>query len=293
MNAPYNKAPNSSALCQAWYDKYFSTKPEDCVRENYTPTARSFETDIYIISFNNPVLIAYQLQCLKRFFQSPNHITVVDNNNWLHQEASERTRQFCLDAAVTYLKAPDNHYQEDAHWDPTMKLGTTMSFIWHNIAKPRGARYVGFLDHDCFLFKKTTISDLMFRNKQEWPMYGTVSQNNEKWNLHVISNFFNVGAIGNLPLDFRASYKHGLDTGGANRDILYANRNIEDYRLSHIGVRYTSEDICRKDAVQHYEIVDSRWMHMCAVSHDQRIGDGARKWDYTKGFLDGVLRVSE
>ena len=124
-------------------------------------------------------------------------------------------------------------------------------------------------------------------------MYGTVSRNLPKWNIHVIANFFRYNYVKDFQLDFRASYKHGLDTGGANYDILYHDKNIDDYILSHIGVRYTKEDICRKDAVQHYEIIDDKWVHFCATSHDQLVGDGEKKLLYARGALDFILRISE
>lgn len=283
MNVPYNKAPNSSHICAEWYERYFNTKPEGI------GTAPEGSTDIYITTFGNKWFVEYQIETLRKFFLSPFNIIIVDTNQNLHPEISTHLLEICTREKVIYLKAPDNHYQEKQFFDSTMKLGTTLSFLFHNVVKFRKPRHFGFLDHDCFLFRPTTIHNLM-RGKD---IYGTVCRNIPKWNLHVITNFFEFKAVEHLPLDFRASYRHGLDTGGANYDILYAGRNMEDYVLSHIGVRYMEEDISLKDRVQHYEVIDNRWMHMCASTHDLLAGDpgGEKKMLYTKGFLDAVLRV--
>lgn len=290
MNVPYNCAPNDSHICAAWYHRYFSTKPEECEHLNYGPMARTYETDIYITTFGNKWFAEYQIKTLRRFFLSPHKIFIIDTNQSLNPEISRHLWALCEREDVGYIKPPDNHYQEAQHFDPTLKLGTTLSWLFQNVAKKRCPRYFGFLDHDCFLFKDTTIGGDIF---PVFSMYGTVSRNLPKWNLHVITNFFTLEAVENLPLDFRASHKHGLDTGGANFDILYHKFNMEDYVLPHIGVRYTEEDICRKDAVQHYEIIDNRWFHIAATSHDLLAGDGQKKLLYARGFLDAALRISE
>lgn len=310
MNVPYNKSHSGSELVQKWMNSFFGTKPEDCDNVNYTTKAEEGSTDIYITTFgNNGFFIEYEIKTLKRFFLSPHNIIIVDTNQDLHLEISKTLKSICEREGVIYLKAPDNHYQEQQHFDSTMKLGTTLNFLHHNCVKQRQPTYFGFLDHDCFLFRPTTTDDLFIRKikntdpfayneyaTKRLDMYGTVSQNLPKWNLHVITNFFRYERFKGVPLDFRASYKHGLDTGGANRDIIpYVDNEIEDYRLSHIGIRYTNEDVGRLNSVQHYEVIDSRWMHMCASTHDLLAGDvgGERKMLYTKGFLDAVLRVSE
>lgn len=309
MNVPYNKAPNSSHICQEWYDRYFSTVPESLGGLASMPAPEG-STDIYITTFGNKdFFIEYQIKTLRRFFLSPHNIIVVDTNQDLHPEVSAAVLATCVRENVIYIKAPDNHYQEAQHWDSTMKLGTTLSLLFHNVVKVRQPEYFGFLDHDCFLFRPTTTDDLFIRKikntepfayneytQKKLDIYGTVSRNHPKWNVHVIQNFFRYEAVKNLPMDFRASHTHGLDTAGALYNIIYSSLRMEDYMLSHIGVRYTDKDISRKDAVQHYEIIDDRFMHMCASSHDLLAGDTGAvsgKMLYTKGFFDAVLRVSE
>lgn len=285
MNAPYNKPPNgdTNQAVSMWYDVYFSISPQ-------LPPARPFETDIYIVSYKNPDLISYQIRMLSRFFRSPHAIIIVDNNCGEHGDATLQVREICERENVQYLEAPDNWYQH--HFDGTQKLGTTLSFLFHNVIKYRKPKWFGFLDHDCFLFKKTTIDDLCWKNK----MYGRLSMASKNigtpWCLHVVANFFEFESVKHLPLDFRASGAYKLDTGGANFRMLFADKNMEDYRLTEELIPYP-EGVADEGRQTFYEIIDSRWFHIGNSTHDQKAGVGERKLVYAKGFLDAVLRVSK
>jgi hypothetical protein len=270
-----------------FYKNYFATSPDECPSYFYS-TTREHETDVYVIAFNNLFLAQYQIRTLRKFFQSPFNLILVDNNNWLHADESRSLLQLCIDERVTYLKAPDNYYQRPEHFDPTMKLGTTMNWLYVNCVQARRPKYFGFLDQDCFL-----VRDLDLRPWLDvWGMYGKVvrSQIDEAWTLHVTVNFYRLDFLGLRLLDFRASYPHQLDTGGANYDILYKDFRPEDYEIEHHSVRFAEQDVNRKDSVQHYEIIEGGWYHMCASSHDQLAGDGLYKLAYTKGYLDARLQ---
>lgn len=300
MKVPYNQPHTDSHIVKEAFDRLFGTKMEDCentgIVRDMTIGCNDFyrAVDVYITTFGNDWFIEYQIRLLRKLLTPNQTIIVVDTNQNLSPAISEKLRETCLRMSgenihnkVIYLKAPENHYQEQQHFDSTMKLGTTLSWLFHNVVKRRQPTYFGFLDHDCFLFRH--FDPRPYLDKKG--MYGTVSRNLPAWNLHVITNWFKLDYVEHLPLDFRASYKHQLDTGGANYDILYRDKKMEDYVLPHIGVRYTEEDICRKDAVQHHEIIDNKWFHVAATSHDQLVGDGAKKLLYTRGFLSGVLRA--
>ena len=278
----YNSPPEVE-----FYSRYFNTQVGDCENIGMDGIARDAQFDIYVITFNNPFLVEYQIKTLRRFFRPDFNLIIVDNNNWLHPESSRVIYDICLKEEVLYLKAPDNYYQHPESFDPSMKLGTTMNWLFHNVIKRRQLKYFGMMDHDCFLFKDIDLRSYL----NEKNMYGTVcrTSKSDAWNLHVTANFFRFDFVKNLPLDFRASHKHTLDTGGANYELLYRDRNINDYVLDHHGHRYADHDVNRKDSVQHYEIIDNCWFHMAASSHDQLAGDGAYKLAYAKGFLDSRL----
>ena len=273
-----------------FYWKYFAVQPEACPNHLYS-NASEKETDIYVITFNNLFLVDYQIRTLRRFFQSPFNLIIVDNNNWLYPEQSKQVLQLCVDQGVTYLKAPDNFYQtEKTFFDPSMKLGTTMNWLYQQCARVRKPKYFGYLDQDCFLVKDLDISGRLDRQG----MFGRAYRSKkipEAWTLHVTTNFYRFDFVKDYELDFRASYPYEMDTGGANYDILYCRLNYEDYVIPMQAQRFDAADVNRPGSVQHYELLaDGEWYHMCASSHDQLAGDGAYKLAYTKGYLDSRLQ---
>jgi hypothetical protein len=291
MKVPYNKSPVQSDLVAAWYKHYFETKAHECLHIGGFKEKHDFAgmTDIYITSFGNNFFIDYQIKTIRKFWKNHENceIIVVDNNHQENAHISEELYDFCLHNAhygVAYIKPPHNHYQEKQHFDPSMKLGTTLSWLFHNVVKVRKPEMFFFLDQDCFIFREFNAKTALYAG-----MYGTVCENKPKWNIHVTQCGFKYDFVKDLPLDFRPSWKHGLDTGGANYDILYANKNIEDYRLIHKGVRFFKEDTVSGIRPQHYEIIDECWIHLCASTHDALEGEGQRKLDYLKGFLDRAL----
>lgn len=261
---------------------------EDCV--TYMWDANPIGVDVYVITFNNTFLVEYQIKTLRKFFKAPFNLFVVDNNNQLHADQSREVFDLCIEKKIAYIKAPDNYYQRPETFDPSMKLGTTMNWLYQQCVLKRWPTYFGYLDHDCFITKPFDVRPYLDING----MYGEVARNekNGAWNLHPAVNFYRLDFVGHLPLDFRASHKYQLDTGGANYDILYHNFDHHDYVIGRESFRYAADDVNRKDSVQHYVVIDGgRWYHMSASSHDQLVGDGLYKLAYTKGYLDGRLQT--
>ncbi len=290
MNVPYNKSHTGSHVVQEWMDRYFGTKPHDCPCTDglckELPNNND-ETDIYITSFRNIFFIEYQIKTLRKFFLAPHNIIIVDNNEYSNDKDSEELGKLCATENVFYIKPPHNHYQEEQHFDSTMKLGTSLSWIFNNLVKIRKPKYFGILDQDCFAFKPVDLRQYLDAKG----MYGTVCRNDAKgaWNLHVTTNFFKYDFVKDIPLDFRASYQWQLDTSGGNFNHLFSKYKKEDYMLSHTGHRYFDHDIVSGIRPQHFEIIDNKWFHMLCSSHDQLAGDGGEKLHFTKGFLDRSL----
>lgn len=280
---------NSDSRERIFYSTYFDIKTEDCQSHMYDHTLADHDVvDIYVITFNNPFCVEYQIRTLRRFFKAPFNIVVIDNNNGRFPETSAEVLNICMRENVSYLRSPDNLYQDPDRFDPSMKLGTTMSWIYQNCVRRREPKYFGYLDHDCFLFKEFDIRGYL----DEKGMYGVVSRSKvapPAWNLHVTSNFYRYEFVKHLNLDFRAAHVLSLDTGGANYDMLYRHYKAEDYEIDQRGFKYTKDDIGSPDSFQYYVIQDDRWFHTTASSHDQLAGHGSFKIAYTKGFLDSKL----
>lgn len=271
-----------------FYKSYFEIRPDRC--ETYYYSTEPIEVmDVYVIAFNNLLLAEYQIKTLRRFMKTPFNLILVDNNNGLHPEVSLDLLRLCIDEKVTYIRAPNNFYQEREYFDPTMKLGTTMNWLYVSCILYRQPKYFGFLDQDCFLIRDVDLRPYL----DDLGMYGRVihSKVSQAWNLHVTTNFFRSAFVMDRLLDFRASHPYQLDTGGANYEVLYKDYQADDYELDFQAVRFDRQDVNRKDSVQHYELIDrGAWYHMCASSHDQLAGDGLYKLAYSKGFLDSRLQ---
>ena len=279
MNCPYNKSHTGSEVVQKWMDEYFRVYP---FNQKITP----FETDIYVICFNNPFLVEYQIETLKNFYKGGNfNIIIVDNNCYLHPSCSRQYQELCEYYNVIYLQAPANIYQTEHHFDTSLKLGCTLNWLFYNVIKTREPEYFFMLDHDAMIFRDF--------DKRRWldemGVYGTVCRNLPAWNIHVTQFGAKFDYVKDLALDFRPSWKYSLDTGGSNYEVLYSQLRMEDYMLINIGYRFFKEDSVSGIRPQHYEIIDNCWIHLCSSSHDQLAGDGQRKLDYFKGFLDRCL----
>jgi hypothetical protein len=270
-----------------FYESYFAMDPVTYPTYKYSLHCEN-GTDIYVITFNNPLLVEYQIKTLRKFFKAPFNLIVVDNNNWLYPEQSERVLALCIQEGVIYVKAPDNYYQHKENFDPSMKLGTTMNWLYVNCIQDRQPAYFGFLDHDCFLVRKLDLRPWLDKKG----MYGRVirSKVSKAWTLHVTTNFYKFDTVRELLLDFRAAHEDQLDTGGANYNILYKHLSPDDYEIERKSIRFAEADVNRKDSVQHYEMIGGAWYHMAASSHDQLAGDGLYKLAYTKGYLDSRLQ---
>lgn len=269
-------------FCKIYYD----TTAEKCLNYNYVIPGDLDSVDVYVITFNNLFCVEYQIKSLKSFFNYKHNIIIVDNNNNLHPENSNKILEICKKENVTYIKAPNNYFQEPEHVDPTLKLGSTMNWIFQNCVKKRNTKYFGFLDQDCFLFKNFNIVEYLDKKQ----MYGPLSRSKkypDKWNLHVTSNFYKYDLVKDLQLDFRASWKYELDTGGANYDILYYKFDFNEYDLDTKGFRYFDFDIGNEKTFQYYTIHDSHWVHMCGSS--ATFGEIDPKIAYMKGFLDSFI----
>jgi 5-bromo-4-chloroindolyl phosphate hydrolysis protein len=284
MYKPFRNESRENYFCETFY----KVTPADCKTYLYSDTVEPESTDIYVITFNNIFCAKYQIITLRKFFKSKFNIIIVDNNNDIHPDVSEELYNLCVTENVTYIKAPNNLYQTPGNFDPTMKLGNTMNWLYLHCVSKRKPKYFGYLDQDCFLFKDLNLTDYLDR----LGMYGVVSRNKREpaaWNLHVTSNFFKFDFVKDILLDFRPSWELSLDTGGSNYYLLYKDYNPDDYEIPQDGYYYTDEQLESLGTFPYFVIQDNCWFHSTSSSHDKLAATGGYKLAYTKGFLDAKL----
>lgn len=286
----YNYSPMSTDWSSElqFYNSYYNTGVEKCPNYLYSTNIDKDSMDVYVITFNNLFCVEYQIKTLRTFIKQKFNIIVIDNNNNLNQENSDRVLDLCKKENITYIKAPNNYFQQLDRFDPSLKLGTTMNWIFWNCVKSREPKYFGYLDQDCFLYKDLDLTEYLDKKN----MYGPLSISKQcppAWNLHVTSNFYRYEYVKDLQLDFRPSHKYILDTGGNNYDLLYKNVDMKDYELDTRGFRYFEHDIGDQNTFQYYTLHDFKWVHMCGSSGNNLQGQVDTKIAYMKGFLDCML----
>lgn len=271
--------------------KYYNTKSGDCPNFLYYEDIDKDAIDLYITAFNNIFCIEYQIKTLRMFMKQKYNIIIVDNNNNLNPDVSKKTYELCVKEGVTYIKAPDNYFQT-VSFDPSMKLGSSMNWIYQNCVKKRQTKYFGYLDQDCFLISDCDMTEYLDSKN----MYGQVcigTKSKVAWNLHVIANFYRYDVVKDLQLDFRASHHLQLDTGGSNYEILFKDYKSDDYQLPGSGHRFFDYDIGDpQKTFQYYSILDGKWLHMGNSAYPA-LGQVDTKVAYIKGFLDGLLIKSQ
>lgn len=275
-------------------NKYYNTKALDCPTFKYYESIDKDTIDLYVITFNNLFCVEYQIKMLRMFMKQNYNIIIVDNNNNLNQEVSRKTYELCIKENITYVKAPDNYFQSIS-FDPSMKLGSTMNWIYQNCVKKRQAKYFGYLDQDCFLIKSIWAYLKAYLDTKG--MYGfawpTVNDEikNEYWLCHIMQNFFRYDFVKDLDLDFRPNGHLGLDTGGCNYPILFKNHKREDYLQN----EFLLSDIVGLewgDVVRDYTLYDDcKWVHIrnSTKAFTNHPNEKHFKEVYMTGILNGIL----
>lgn len=162
------------------------------------------------IAFNKPYLIEHQIRLIKKYLLD-SHVFVVTDNSSIKEARIEISR-ICKEGGVEYFPAPE------FHGDGCQGHGTCINWSCNNVVRVSGKKYFGFLDHDVFPIKPTSI----VKNMNESGMMGPISlhvKEGGKWYMWPGFCFYDRSIIGNIDLNFKPV--PGLDTGGGNYDILY------------------------------------------------------------------------
>ena len=149
-----NNSPHKLIQRRWYYHSYFK-KPCEIINEK-----KSHEFEIYTIAFNNDKVIDYQIKFMKKNFKDEHLHIIVDNSS--DNEISEKIRKICIEQDTMYIRLPENNlFTSQSH-------ALALNYTCKNIIDKRWCKYFGFLDHDIFPIKKTTILPYLKRQK----MYG-------------------------------------------------------------------------------------------------------------------------
>jgi hypothetical protein len=174
--------------------------------------------DLITITFNKPHLIEWQIKLLRRFMQEEYQLTVVDNSDSLDRR--DVIEGICQREAVRCF------WVGGVGTNPSNSHGSAINWGWRYLLKGSQSRYFGFLDHDVFPVAPTTLTP-----KLDKGAYGILQHREERWYLWPGFCFFdrewlngvNGGKLNFLPVP-------GMDTGGANYDLLFRHMRNDEFR---------------------------------------------------------------
>lgn len=240
--------------------------------------------DLVTVGFNNASVIETQIKLLKKNLQDSFSYTVADNST--DAKARQEILKICKRYLVGYISLPENPLSQPGLGN--LSHGSAMTWVYKNFITNRPYQYFGFLDHDIFPIKKTSLMG----DFKKSPVLGICQPRKNTWYLWAGFCFFDKKFIGCRKLDF-LSKRYGeelLDTGGANWGSLYSK---VDYRklpiFRHKYLNLTGGDIAQHDMVEFF----GDWLHLFNASdwykmdptkkmkRDRAILNLLKKYEYT------------
>jgi hypothetical protein len=165
--------------------------------------------DLATVSFNNAAVVQFQAKLLAKHLRDVYTYTVFDNSP--PGPARNAIRAFCIDSGVSYVELPETPFAGN----PGMHHGAALNWICRRHFAGRQSPYAGFLDHDIFPRRATSVVDRL----GDAAMFGRIEERGDAWYLWPGFCFFSRERVRLDKLDFLPV--GDLDTGGANWGKLY------------------------------------------------------------------------
>jgi hypothetical protein len=170
------------------------------------------------IAFNDPQAIVWQSQLIQKYVPRALHV-IVDNSS--DAAASEEIANIAISRAMHYLRLPHNPWRSFSR-----SHGIALNWVWRNVLLPGRPRAFGFIDDDLF----PTAPDNPFAPLDTQNFFGLIREYGERWFLWAGYCMFLFNAVEDKPLDFGQDWFIGLDTGGANWNVLYRYVNRSELK---------------------------------------------------------------
>jgi hypothetical protein len=165
------------------------------------------------ISFNDSEAIRWQTLLIRHYVPRALHI-IADNSS--DETAAREIMEVSARRALPYLRLPRNPWRSCSR-----SHGIALNWVWSNVLRLGMPRAFGFIDDDIF----PTARDDPFAPLDSQDFYGVIREAGPRWFLWAGYCMFRFDAVKDKPLDFAQDWFAGLDTGGANWNVLY--RHVE------------------------------------------------------------------
>lgn len=205
--------------------------------------------ELITVAFNNPVVISLQDDYLRANFTDHHHWIVADNSS--KRRARRSLRNVCRDRGIPYVRLPRNPYTGR---DPSRSHAEALNYITRHYAAELTASVVGFLDHDVFPMRPTSVVERM----GDAVAYGRAQERAGVPYLWPGLLFIRPDGIDLRGLDFHPW--QGGDTGAGLYPTL-----LRQLRPNQVALTGTESHRFRDDT-ERYEIFDD-WVHTMNASY--------------------------
>jgi hypothetical protein len=204
------------------------------------------------VAFNNPLVIFHQARLLDKYVQDPLCYAVADNSS--DDDKRREIFEVCADSGVAYIELPPNPFPRD----PSMSHGAALNWIFENYLRLRQANFIGFLDHDIFPMRETSLLGPLER----YGFFGHQQTRAAGWYLWPGFCFFSRAFLQGKTVDFMPVPT--LDTGGGNWESLFAP--IDQNGVSTLPSRIEDLRAGGDKQSDQVEIIGD-WVHTINASH--------------------------
>ncbi len=237
-------------------DEAFLIKPARSGDAEKLSAAVTSKNILLTVAFEDPDILEAHLRLCKKHVRHDLHI-VGDNSREL--SFVEENRRAADANGALHIWLPENPWS--SRNAGSRSHGAAMNWLWRNILRRGGPKAFGFLDHDLF----PTAPDDPFSLLGKHDFHGDQRSAGNRWFLWAGYCFFDFEAVKSFDLDFGLDWFAGLDTGGANFEILYKHADRAALPLRNIVTIPALEGVDISRA--HFERRGS-WIHEVGWSTD-------------------------
>ena len=214
------------------------------------------------IAFNDPEAIGWQAPLVRHYVPSALHI-IADNSS--DESAARAIMEVAARCKLAYLRLPKNPWSP-----PSRSHGVALNWVWHNVLHPGMPEAFGFLDDDIF----PTAPDDPFAPLDSQNFYGVIREAGQRWFLWAGYCMFRFDAVKDKPLHFGQDWFVGLDTGGANWNVLY--RHVDRSALQQAPSAFTPfrPGVALQDGPLHW---CGPWLHETGIMGDPAVAGEKRR----------------
>jgi len=235
--------------------------------------------DLVSVAFNNPEMVATQANLLASRLEDPYELCVVDNSS--DAVATVEVASVAARSGSHYLRPPA--LPVSVRRDPSLSHGLTLNWAYRNWLAPRGASFVGTLDHDVFPLRRTSLIDEL-GGEVIWGLPQERLDDPSIWYPWPGLTVIDARQLDLRSVDLRPDSRRGYDTGGGllERAVSISGRPIAAAR-PRVEHRYQRFDGSTDPQSSYVELIDD-WVHVINGSNWAESPWTAGKVEFVKGL---------